>query len=490
MARLAGRGRLALAALAAAGSLAVPGWLWQASLLPDSYAAHEMGAVDLGGGVEHSHGGRQVSVDSLALPADAPADVSLTLTARAEPVELEPGTTVDAYTLNGTTPGPEIRVVQGQLVQVRLVNESVPGGITLHWHGVDVPAAVDGVAGVTQDAVPVGGEHVYRFVAEQVGSFWYHSHQLSHEQVRRGLLGALVVEPDDGTPAGDDPAADTVALVHLYGGVRTVGGVPGDLGHVAAPGTTVRVRVVATDNGPMAAWVSGAPFRLVAIDGTDVVDPPTVRDVAVEVTAGARVDLEVDTPADSSGARVELGGAAALVLGPDGSAPPAAPRPDELLDPLVHGSPAPLGFDPASPDRDFDYRIGRRPGFLDGRPGLWWTVNGGMFPDVPMFVVAEGDVVRMTVTNDSGEGHPMHLHGHHAVVLSRDGVPATGSPWWVDSLQVDDGESFEIAFVADNPGIWMDHCHNLPHAAQGLVAHLMYTGVTTPYRLGGANEPE
>ena len=72
----------------------------------------------------------------------------------------------------------------------------------------------------------------------------------------------------------------------------------------------------------------------------------------------------------------------------------------------------------------------------------------------------------MTISNDSGDVHPMHLHGHHAVVLSRNGVPSTGSPWWVDSLNVADGDTYEIAFVADNPGIWMDHCHNLEHAAR------------------------
>ena len=109
-----------------------------------------------------------------------------------------------------------------------------------------------------------------------------------------------------------------------------------------------------------------------------------------------------------------------------------------------------------------------------------------------MFVVAEGDVVRMRISNHSGAVHPMHLHGHHAVVLSRDGVRATGSPWWVDSLNVGNGESYDIAFVADNPGIWMDHCHDLPHARQGLVAHLMYEDVTTPFEIGApaGNEPQ
>jgi len=77
-------------------------------------------------------------------------------------------------------------------------------------------------------------------------------------------------------------------------------------------------------------------------------------------------------------------------------------------------------------------------------------------------------------------------------VLARNGKPATGSPWWFDSLNVKNGETFDVALVADNPGIWMDHCHNLKHARQGLVTHLMYAGVTEPYRVGGKadNEPE
>jgi FtsP/CotA-like multicopper oxidase with cupredoxin domain len=170
----------------------------------------------------------------------------------------------------------------------------------------------------------------------------------------------------------------------------------------------------------------------------------------------------------------------------------AEPVPRRLVDLLAYGSPAPTGLDPARADRRFDYVIDRLPGFHDGRPGMWWTVNGRSWPDVPMYTVVEGDVVVVRIDNRSGDVHPMHLHGHHAVVLSRNGTPASGSPWWVDSLNVLDGEAYEVAFVADNPGIWMDHCHNLPHAAEGLVAHLAYDGWSTPFRIGGpgGNEPE
>jgi FtsP/CotA-like multicopper oxidase with cupredoxin domain len=492
--------RLAAAGTAAAAVLAPLAWFWQDSLLPRAYSVMDMGYPDTGGGpaahaaahgAHGAHGAHATptrSVTSLRTDPTRPADVSVTLVARQQRFRLASGRTVDGYTLNGQSPGPTIRARVGQVVRVRLVNESVRGGVTLHWHGVEVPNGEDGVAGVTQDEVRAGGQFTYRFVVGRAGTFWYHSHQVSHEQVRGGLLGALVVTPADAT-AG---TVDVVALVHLYHGVRTVGGVEGDLRVPAPPGRPARVRVVNTDNGPLSAWVAGAPFRVLAVDGADLHGPTPVRDTAVLVTAGGRADLEVQMPRDASPVRVQLGGSASVVLGSGSLPAPAVRAPGRALDLLRYGTPAPLPFDPDAADRRFRYDIGRRPGFLDGRPGMWWTINGHLYPDVPMFVVAEGDVVRMLITNHSGDVHPMHLHGHHAVVLSRDGVPATGSPWWVDSLNVADGESYEIAFLADNPGVWMDHCHNLPHAREGLVTHLMYEGVSTPFMVGGAagNEPE
>jgi FtsP/CotA-like multicopper oxidase with cupredoxin domain len=456
-------------------------WYWTASLVPSTYSVMDMGHVEAGGGAGHLHG-EGVSVANLRGPATGDPDVAVELEARQQQFALPTGEQVSGYTLNGSSPGPQIEAQQGELVQVTLTNADVADGVTLHWHGIDVPNAEDGVAGVTQDAVLHGGEHVYRFVVEDAGTYWYHSHQVSHEQVQGGLFGTFVVHP-----AGRADARDVVAPVHSYSGHRTVAGRTGVTAVDAEAGERLRVRLVNTDNAPLRAWVSDAPFRVAAVDGRDVEGPTEVSDRGVLVTAGGRVDLLVTAPA-----RVDVGGGTALVLGPNGTDVPAAPEPAEQVDLLSYGSPAPLPFDPADADRSFRYDIGRRIGLLDGKPGFWWTINGRLFPDVPMFTVTEGDVVRMTIRNDSGEVHPMHLHGHHAVVLSRDGVAATGSPWWVDSLNVPDGATYEIAFLADNPGIWMDHCHHLDHARDGLVAHVAYTGVSEPFTVGGeaANRPE
>ncbi len=493
--------------LAVAATLAVLGplaWLWWQSLVPDPLSVMDMGYVDTGGaplsaagaatgghsghGEHLAHAEGAVSVADLTGPRTGTPDVAVDLVARAGTVRLASGREVRGFTLNGSSPGPEIRARVGDLVQVRVTNESVPDGMTLHWHGVDVPNAEDGVAGVTQDAVAVGDSHTYRFVAGQAGTYWYHSHQVSHEQVVGGLLGPLVVLPRRGV-AQD---VDALAVAHTYRGTRTLNGREGEVPVEALPGDRVRLRVVNTDNAAVRVW-SDAPYRVLAVDGYDLHRPGEVDGKSLSVTAGARADLEVVLPGSGEPIRVQVGGSTALVVGAPAAPPPPVPdQPADTLDLLSYGEPAALPFDPTHPDRRFDYDIDRRPGFLDGRPGVWWTINGHLYPDVPMFAVEEGDVAVFRIRNRSGESHPMHLHGHHALVVSRDGVAATGSPWWVDSLDVLPGESYQIAFRADNPGIWMDHCHQLEHARDGMVAHLMYAGVTTPYVLGGPedNTPE
>ena len=184
----------AAAALVLLGGL---GWYWFTSLVPSTYSVMDMGRADYGGGPAHEHGGGGGgrSVADLTGPADGTPDVAVDLAARAETFELISGERIQGYTLNGASPGPAIQVRQGELVQVTLTNVDVPDGVTLHWHGVDVPNAEDGVAGVTQDAVRPGEEYVYRFVAEDAGTYWYHSHQVSHAQVRGGLFGTMVVFP-------------------------------------------------------------------------------------------------------------------------------------------------------------------------------------------------------------------------------------------------------------------------------------------------------
>jgi FtsP/CotA-like multicopper oxidase with cupredoxin domain len=480
------RVRLIVAIVAALAILAPLVWLWQSSLVPSSYSVTGMGDLDYGGGLvgDHDHASTARSINDIVVDPARKADVRVDLVAEQQNLSIG-GRSVPGYTLNGTSPGPSITAYRGQLVEVHVRNASVKAGMALHWHGVDVPAAMDGVAGVTQDEIPVGGEFTYRFVANQVGTYWYHSHQVSNEQVIGGLFGTLVVLPG----AGRGEQVDVVAAAHTYAGTKTINGAPGDLKVPAKPGDQVRIRVINTDNGPIETWAD-TPFQVLAVDGYAINGPTDVPDHSMTVTAGGRADLGVTMPSDGKPVRVQVSKGTAVILG--NGDPPAPAQPPTALDLLSYGTPTTLSFDPARANRRFEYSVGRRPGFVRGIPGLWWSINGHLYPDVPMYVVREGDIVIMHIDNHSGQLHPMHLHGHHAVVLSRNGVTATGSPWWIDSLNVLDGETYDIAFLADNPGIWLDHCHHLKHAEQGMVAHLMYEGVSTPYRIGGTanNQPE
>ena len=139
---------------------------------------------------------RRHSVADLRGPAEGAPDDRFELTARAADVQLSSGRIVHALTFDGMSPGPGApRARRATWSRSSSRNEDVDVGVTIHWHGVDVPNAEDGVAGVTQNAVLPGESYTYRFRAEQVGTFWYHTHQVSSEEVQRGLFGALVIEP-------------------------------------------------------------------------------------------------------------------------------------------------------------------------------------------------------------------------------------------------------------------------------------------------------
>jgi FtsP/CotA-like multicopper oxidase with cupredoxin domain len=113
--------------------------------------------------------------------------------------------------------------------------------------------------------------------------------------------------------------------------------------------------------------------------------------------------------------------------------------------------------------------LDRLPRFHRGLPNYAYTVNGLVFPHIPQISVTQGDLVLMRVVNRSFETHPMHPHGHHVLVLRVNGRAPSGSPLWVDTFDLQPGEVGEVALRADNPGIWMDHCHNLEHAALGMM---------------------
>jgi FtsP/CotA-like multicopper oxidase with cupredoxin domain len=375
-----------------------------------------------------------------------------------------------SWAFNHLVPGPPLRVAKGDVVEVVLRNTDISDGVTLHWHGYAVPNGDDGVAGLTQDAVLPGGQFVYRFVADRAGSYWYHTHQLSSVGVRNGLFGSFIVDDPDETRAD----VDLVVAAHRLLAEATTRDVP--------RGARVRLRLVNADEVAHGFVLSGTPWKLLAIDGMPVSDPAEVADRTLRLAAGGRYDVVFEMPAGP--VRLGLDGSIRLALnGPGGGTVPAMPE----LDPLGYGASGEL---PRRFDRRYTVVLDRQVRLIGLLPQYAYTINGGAWPDVPPLTVRRGEVVKLTVVNRDKESHPMHPHGHHVLVLSRNGIAASGSPLWMDSFDVLPGETWEVALRADNPGVWAAHCHNLPHATKGMMLHLVYEGVSSPYHLGEHNHPE
>lgn len=451
----------------------------------------------------HHHGTfvAERSVSDLVDPSTGAADIRATLVARMTKVTISSGREFDAWTWDGTIPGPQLTVRQGELVEVSARNEDVEDGVTVHWHGIDVPGAMDGVAGVTQQAILPGQEFVYRFRPQQAGTFWYHTHQNSAVGVGRGLFGAFIVLPA-GNSAIQPAALDRVLLAHTWRekgrkDTTTIGADAGSSVSSVAPGTAVRLRLINTDSLPQHWAVNGTAFTVVAIDGTDVNEPTLLRQRTLTLGAGGRYDVAFVMPSEPVVVGLLDGNRPQQLLlpthpaGPTEAAEPTdVPGPTDVpelvggpeFDPLGYGTRAPVPFSMASRyDVEAVQKLETQRIFHNGVPTTRWTINGKRAPDIPMIMVDEGDTARVHIINASDTVHPMHLHGHHVLVLQRNGVAPRGSPWWADTVNLNPGDDVWVAFTADNPGLWMDHCHNLDHQAAGMLMHVGYRGISTPY---------
>ncbi|SEN71484.1 multicopper oxidase family protein [Lihuaxuella thermophila] len=461
------------------------GWIWASFCVSLSIFLTACGMelpeeMDVSGhGHGTSHPGGTTSCADLKEPTTTAPVKKFHLTAKAETLKLENGKTLDAWTYNGTTPGPEIRVQQGDRVVVTLENENIQAGVTIHWHGVILPCSQDGVPGITQDAVKPGEAFTYQFIAKQAGSFWYHSHQQSSIQARKGLIGRLIVE----TKKKDwDYDKDYAVTLHNLDGHPLIDQKK-DLYLKAEPGEKVRLRIVNARNTTQKLAVAGIPYQVISIDGNDIHGPSPVKNQLIPVGAGQRYDILFQIPENGQVKLVTLDGeeqntSTTITLGDGrevGKITDLDRQPE--FDFTRYGTPTHDGVSlPSKFDRVYTLT-------LDWSWPDQFTINDKVMHHNQPLMVKKGDWVKLRLVNEGGGTHPMHLHGHVFQVLTKNGKPLKSSIY-MDTLPVDVNETYEIAFRADNPGLWMLHCHNLIHARLGMGMMLNYEGITTPYRVG------
>ena len=376
----------------------------------------------------------------------------------------------------------------------------LPQPSTVHWHGIRLENAMDGAPEVTQAVVPPGGEFVYDFAAPDAGTFWYHPHERAWEQMARGLYGALVVEEPE-TPLVD---RDEVLLIDDWRLTEEAQiheesfGAIGDWSHGGRTGNWITVngesawtrtvsrherlrlrlanaansRIFTLETRGLEGWLvalDGQPLEAVQPAGRLVLGPGERADLVVDVVAQSG-ERALVVSREREGAFILCTFAVEDSLGETREPPPSPLRPNPL--------PAPGNLSQA---RETTLRMaggamgGLREAMLDGRRmpvrelaawGKVWALNGlAESPREPLFAVRRGETVLLEMVNDTAWPHGMHLHGHHFRAVSADGSLGP----WRDTLLVDREETVRIAFVADNPGDWLLHCHMLEHSVSGML---------------------
>jgi FtsP/CotA-like multicopper oxidase with cupredoxin domain len=422
--------------------------------------------------------------DQLGTSHESPSEVRIDLEARASDWEIAPGRSVRAWTYNGQVPGPTIEARAGDTIVLRLTNH-LEEPTTIHWHGIRLPAAMDGTQ-VVQPLVQPGERFEYRFVVPDAGTFWYHSHHNETVQMERGLYGALVVRGANEVSVDrervlvlDDMKLRRNGEFARFGGwieqhmgregaVRLVSGKSEPTLDVAA-GQVERWRVV---NASSARYVQlsigGRLFSIIGTGGGLVESPVSVN--AVLLVPGDRVDIVVgpfeegallsmdSMPYDRHTGAKKTERFATIRVGGRQQSTAVVPAHLRSIEPLADWD--------ATPNRVVT--MSER---LSLRRGTDFMINGEMHhTDAPVTV---GQLQVWDVVNASHMDHPFHLHGFFFQVLQVNGVvPAFRS--WQDTVNVPPKGCVRIAWLPDDrPGYWMYHCHILEHHAGGMMANFL-----------------
>jgi len=411
--------------------------------------------------------------------------------------------TTGMVSLSANAPPPVIHGRQGEAMRLPVRN-ALPDYTAMHWHGLRIPNGMDGVPYLTQ--MPIGPDEVfsYEFTPPDAGTYWYHPHCMTMEQMAHGLTGVMVIAE------AEDPGFDSEQVIKLrdfrlddadqflpaytprgaaragtFGNVQTANWLTGPVYDHHAGGL-VRLRVVNTDTTRIyKLHLDGAEAQIIAWDGhpVEIEVPMPSRDAPLLVGPGQRVDFAVAMPS-GEGQTVDL---MAKLPG----------QPHRAMAQL-RAIGATIGRDlremrplPANPVRKPDlhhaelheFVFGWTPeggepvnGFCGSLGYNFWSINRTPWPGDaaqgvgPLATLEQGKSYVLRLRNESPNLHPIHLHGLVFVPLTSNlrNLP----PLMTDTMLLLKDEVVDIALVADNPGDWAFHCHVIEHQKTGLTGFI------------------
>ena len=399
---------------------------------------------------------------------------------------------------NQSIPGPVIKIPQGKESVIQFHN-ALEEPSSIHWHGLRIVNAMDGVPGMTQALVQPGETFDYRFTPPDAGTYWYHTHQRTWAQLALGLAGVLIVEEShppqvdqDFVFAVDDwrfnqeMQIDTESLGAMHdwshggrmGNMITVNGQIGKT-YTVSKGQRIRFRMLNIANSRiMALRINEPQASVISIDGQPV-KPYLLKSGLITLAPGQRSDLIIDITSDpDSISPIEL-------LIKDQVYPVASFEIDnkiqreQLLD-----SPIALPDNPANKIvlpaemKNIPLHIGggamgrmNKAIFQGKEMGIKdliqnkqiWAFNGvAGLPEKPLFSVKRGTAISLNIDNDNVWPHAMHIHGYHFIDDRNPGELR-------DTALFTRQEKGSLMFIADNPGKWLIHCHMIEHQASGML---------------------
>lgn len=436
---------------------------------------------------------------SAALPFAGPlagADSNANFTLRIAPVSMEigPGKVIKTVGYNGSVPGPILRFKEGRPVTVDVYNETdVPE--TVHWHGMQIPSAVDGSVEEGTPEVPAHGHRRYRFTPRPAGTRWYHTHSMAHGDLTRagfsGQFGLCIIEPAH--EPGNYDQEICIAAHHWEPSLAHMG--PPDNGWEIAyksatlngkmlgAGEPIRVRegqrilfrfvnTSATDEIRLA--LPGHRFTVTAMDGNPLERPRDVDFLYIDVAERIDALVEMNNPGvwvlGSTKDDERMMGMGVVVEYANKSGQPQWQAPGNVgrgpWDYAQFGS----GATVPEPDHTFEMKFEKIPGKrVDFNH---WTINGKSFPEIEKLRLEKGKRYRLAFNNDTGDIHPLHLHRHTFEITSIGGKPMAGVK--KDVVSVARKTTAAVDFVADNPGLTLFHCHMQLHMDYGFMQLLEY----------------
>ncbi|WP_406738664.1 multicopper oxidase family protein [Streptomyces sp. NBC_00853] len=479
--------------------------------------------------------GPEVQAAEAARNATGPL-TEVKVTATATPLDLGAGITVRSWAYGDKLPGQEVRATAGGTLALTLAN-NLPEATSLHWHGLSLRNDMDGVPGLTQREIAPGASFPYKFAVPNPGTYWFHPHTgvqqdrglygaliiedpkepLSYDkewvvvlddwidgvdgatpdavlaELRKGMNGNGGAHAAHGRSASPSPStspspsskgAKKRSYVAMGGYSDYLGGDAGDVvyayylinGRVAddpsvltaEPGDRIRLRIV-NAGGDTAFRIALGDHELTVThaDGHPVEQTKTG---SLLLGMGERYDVLV-TAKDgvfplTALAEGKEGSALAVLRTGSGAAPTAATRPAELDGPPLMAdalrAAESVALTPRDPDRTVQLRL------TGNMTNYNWAFDGKPYTPDQRHPVRAGERVRLEFANATPMWHPVHLHGHTFALGGQEGGARK------DTAILLPGRRLTVDFDADNPGLWMTHCHNVYHSESGMMTVLGY----------------